>query len=212
MKKCEKEIKALLNTLDHLKVRNKNYRDKFMSGAEGADLERKQILEDQFRAASETLFRKRREMGIHEQNFKSASLELVQIRNQKTEGEREDGEVAQVHQQADQELQAIVQGLDRANQSKESRLNNARAVRGQGFDESPENLAVLFEVEREKNAYMLNALSHLVNNPVMLKEADRLVAEIQTTLGENNIPIPEIPNDQMDRPMTSSSQRSGQQQ
>jgi hypothetical protein len=54
-----------------------------MSGAEGADLERKQILEDQFRAASETLFRKRREMGIHEQNFKSASLELVQIRNQK---------------------------------------------------------------------------------------------------------------------------------
>ena len=86
-----------------------------MSGAEGADLERKQILEDQFRAASETLFRKRREMGIHEQNFKSASLELVQIRNQKTEGEREDGEVAQVHQQADQELQAIVQGLDRAN-------------------------------------------------------------------------------------------------
>jgi len=212
VKKCEKEIKALLNTLDHLKVRNKNYRDKFMSGAEGADLERKQILEDQFRAASETLFRKRREMGIHEQNFKSASLELVQIRNQKTEGEREDSEVAQVHQQADQELQVIVQGLDRANQSKESRLNNARAVRGQAFDDSPENLAVLFEVEREKNAYMLNALSHLVNNPVMLKEADRLVAEIQTSLGENNIPIPEMPNDQMDRPMTSSSQRSGQQQ
>lgn len=46
VKKCEKEIKALLNTLDHLKVRNKNYRDKFMQGAEGADLERKQILED----------------------------------------------------------------------------------------------------------------------------------------------------------------------
>ena len=41
VKKCEKEIKALLNTLDHLKVRNKNYRDKFMQGAEGADLERK---------------------------------------------------------------------------------------------------------------------------------------------------------------------------
>ena len=62
VKKCEKEIKALLNTLDHLKVRNKNYRDKFMQGAEGADLERKQILEDQCRAASETLFRKRRDL------------------------------------------------------------------------------------------------------------------------------------------------------
>ena len=41
VKKCEKEIKALLNTLSHLQVRNKNYRDKFMQGAEGADLERK---------------------------------------------------------------------------------------------------------------------------------------------------------------------------
>jgi len=27
-------------------MRNKNYRDKFMQGAEGADLEKKQILED----------------------------------------------------------------------------------------------------------------------------------------------------------------------
>jgi hypothetical protein len=62
IRKCEKEIKALANTLDHLKVRNKNYRDKFMQGAEGADLERKQILEDQCRAASETLFKKRREL------------------------------------------------------------------------------------------------------------------------------------------------------
>ena len=30
IRKCEKEIKALANTLDHLKMRNKNYRDKFM--------------------------------------------------------------------------------------------------------------------------------------------------------------------------------------
>ena len=82
VKKCEKEIKSLLNTLDHLKVRNKNYRDKFMQGAEGADLERKQILEDQFRAASETLFRKRRDMGQLEQKFKTDSLELIDVRNQ----------------------------------------------------------------------------------------------------------------------------------
>lgn len=30
LRKCEKEIKALANTLDHLKMRNKNYRDKFI--------------------------------------------------------------------------------------------------------------------------------------------------------------------------------------
>ena len=60
-----------------------------MQGAEGADLERKQILEDQFRAASETLFRKRRDMGQLEQNFKTASLELIDIRNTKGEIDRE---------------------------------------------------------------------------------------------------------------------------
>jgi hypothetical protein len=33
-----------------------------MQGAEGADLERKQVLEEQCRAASEALFKKRREL------------------------------------------------------------------------------------------------------------------------------------------------------
>lgn len=37
--------------------------------------------------------------------------------------------------------------LERAEQSKESKLNNVRAVRGENFDESPENLMVLAEVE-----------------------------------------------------------------
>jgi len=46
LRKCEKEIKALENTLKHLKMRNENYRDKFIKGAEGADLEKKNILED----------------------------------------------------------------------------------------------------------------------------------------------------------------------
>lgn len=93
-----------------------------------------------------------------------------------------------------------------------SKLNNCRSVRGQGFDESPENLLVLAEVEAQKSAYMLNALSHLVNNQVLGNEVPQLIAEIQTTLQENNIEIPEDPNPQFDRPATSSSQRSGQEQ
>lgn len=41
LRTTQKEIMALANTLDHLKMRNKNYRDKFIQGAEGADLEKK---------------------------------------------------------------------------------------------------------------------------------------------------------------------------
>ena len=168
VKKCEKEIKALLNTLDHLKVRNKNYRDKFMQGAEGADLERKQILEDQFRAASETLFRKRRDMGTLEANFKSASLELIEIRNQNQEIEREKNNHNQVQAQLENQIYGEQSKFERAEQSKESKLNNVRAVRGDQFDESPENLMVLAEAESQKTAFLLNALSHMTNNQVML--------------------------------------------
>lgn len=89
VKKCEKEIKALLNTLSHLQVRNKNYRDKFMQGAEGADLERKQILDDQYRAATETFFRKQRDLQQLTTNFESARNELDQMRGQKNQVERE---------------------------------------------------------------------------------------------------------------------------
>ena len=158
-----------------------------MQGAEGADLERKQILEDQFRAASETLFRKRRDMGQLEGNFKTASLELIDIRNQKQEIDREQNEHEQAHQQADAEFQRVAQNIDRAQQSVESKLNNVRSVRGDGFDESPENLMCLAEAEREKSDFLLNALSHLVNNQVLGNEVPQLIAEIQTTLGENNI-------------------------
>ena len=56
------------------------------------------------------------------------------------------------------------QRLDRAEQSKESKLNNCRSVRGDGFDESPENLMVLAEMENQKTQFLLNALSYLTNN------------------------------------------------
>ena len=75
--------------------------------------------------------------------------------------------------------------IGRAEQSKESKLNNVRAVRGDGFDDSPENLMVLAEIESQKNAYLLNALSYLVNNRVLGEEVPELIAEIQTTLEEN---------------------------
>ena len=80
LRKCEKEIKALANTLDHLKMRNKNYRDKFIQGAEGADLEKKQILEDQCRAASETLFKKRRELQKLQKDYDDDARGLMEIR------------------------------------------------------------------------------------------------------------------------------------
>lgn len=159
IRKSEKEIKALANTLDHLKVRNKNYRDKFMQGAEGADLERKQILEDQCRAASETLFKKRRELQQLQQNFEGASREIMQIRNEKNDLERKGQEIQQSGDHIEREVNDLSNKIQRANQSRESKLNNVRAVRGQDFEQSAIYMQILAEVEQTKNKHLLNALS-----------------------------------------------------
>lgn len=54
---------------------------------------------------------------------------------------------------------------------------------------------VLAEVESQKGAYLMNALASLVTDPVLGQEVPTLIAEIQTTLAENNIQIPEQPNE-----------------
>ena len=159
IRKCEREIKALANTLDHLKVRNRNYRDKFMQGADGADLERKQILEDQCRAASEALFRKRRELQSLQSNFDTASRELMEIRGEKNELERRGNQVNQNKEQLQKELEEQFAIVDRAAQSKDSKLNNVRAVRGNDFDESSTHIEILAEVEQEKHNHLINAVA-----------------------------------------------------
>ncbi len=75
-----------------------------MQGAEGADLERKQILEDQCRAASETLFKKRRELQQLQQNFEGASREIMQIRSEKNELERKGQEIQQTSDKVERDV------------------------------------------------------------------------------------------------------------
>ena len=165
-----------------------------MQGAEGADLEKKQILEDQCRAASETLFRKRRDLQQLQSNFETASRELNEIRGEKNDIDANANEINQRRQENEQERQHNQQAVERAIRQKDAKQNNARTVKGEGFDQSPENMMILAEIENQKNAFLCNALSHLINDPIINQEAPNLIAEIQTSLAENQIEIPEQPN------------------
>ena len=69
-----------------------------MQGAEGADLERKQILDDQYRQATENFFRKQRDLQQITTNFDTAKRELDEVRNEKNEIERENGNLDAVNQ------------------------------------------------------------------------------------------------------------------
>merc|ERR1719498_323609 len=65
IRKAEREIRALENTLGHLLTRNKKYKDNFQQANQQnqSELEEKQMLEEQSRAANEVLFRKKRNVN-----------------------------------------------------------------------------------------------------------------------------------------------------
>merc|ERR1719238_930202 len=92
IRKAEREIRALENTLGHLLTRNKKFKDNFQTAnsQNQSDLEEKQMLEEQSRAANEVLFKRKKG--------------LAQLtREQEEDAQRFD------------ELQANVQKLDQLN-------------------------------------------------------------------------------------------------
>ena len=128
---------------------------------------------------------------------------MNEIRAEKNDIEGNNNEVGQYRQRLAAETQEAAGKLGRAEQAKDAKANNVRNVKGDGFDNSPENLMILAEIENTKNAFLCNAISHLINDPVINQEAPNLIAEIQTTLAENQIDIPDQPDEQFDRPMSS---------
>ena len=127
IRKCEKEIKALANTLDHLKMRNKNYRDKFQQGAEGADLEKKQILEDQCRAASETLFKKRRELQKLQKDYDEDARRLMEIKTRQQQLHKQAEDQNNQRDRIEKEINEQLEKVNRAQKSLQAKLNNVIA-------------------------------------------------------------------------------------
>jgi hypothetical protein len=95
-------------------MRNKNFRDKFIQGAEGADLEKKQILEDQCRAASETLFKKRRELQKLQNDYDEDARRLMEVRTTQQSLERQGEEIEMLRSQLEKEIREQGQKIERS--------------------------------------------------------------------------------------------------
>lgn len=57
-------------------------------------------------------------------------------------------------------------------------------MRGADFEQSPTFSQIMCEVEQMKNHHLLNALSMLINDPVISQVGD-LITELEGTLAEN---------------------------
>lgn len=105
-------------------MRNKNYRDKFMQGAEGADLEKKQILEDQCRAASETLFKKRRELQKLQKDYDDDARQLMEYQTKSQALKRQNEQTGMEYDRINADTDRLNQKAGQADQSLQSSLNN----------------------------------------------------------------------------------------
>lgn len=138
-------------------MRNKNYRDKFMQGAEGADLEKKQILEDQCRAASETLFKKRRELQKLQKDYDEDARRLMEIKTKQQQVSKQVDDMSIVRERMDREIADQIEKIQRAQKTFQSKLNNVKSVKGD-FENTKENFEILTEIESLKNKNLLSAL------------------------------------------------------
>ena len=197
IRKCEKEIKALENTMKHLQKRNKNYRDKFLRGAEGADLEKKQILEEQCRAASETLFKKRKEVQKLNKEYDDDMGRLMEIQAKKQNFERREEEIVYMREKIEKDLQEQGGKIERADRTKTSNYNELVAA-VQDFEGSAKQKDVELEIEQLKTKYLMNAIGILVS------EMPDLQGVLEQPFQEIGLEIPQV----SERPATGSSQRS----
>lgn len=84
-------------------------------------------------------------------NFDNASRELMEIRAEKNDLDVRGQEVNYNKDAVSKELDDAKERMGRVADSKQSKLNNVRAVMGDKFDESAEHFEILADVERNKH-------------------------------------------------------------
>ena len=92
VRKCEREIRALQVTLDHLNARNTAYRESFQKvDLRGSDMEVLKQLEDRTKLSKDALFRKKKELQrlVTDLDEDSRRLEQVRVQSEKIQRQRD---------------------------------------------------------------------------------------------------------------------------
>jgi chromosome segregation ATPase len=114
IRKCEKEIRALENTLKHLTVRNVEYRSSFQradpGSSEAAEL---RSLEEQAKSAQDILFKRKKEVQRMQTDFEEDSRRLAQVQDQSARLREHNEHLQSAHAQVQGELDAQRAKLER---------------------------------------------------------------------------------------------------
>lgn len=169
IRKAEKEIRMLSNTLGHLAERNKNYRKSFNKADMGGDDAKLKVdLEEQSRAVADSLYKKKsylREITHDHEERKRILNELISnIGGINQEREAKEAELEHLSKGiSEQEAQ-----LNRASKEMLNKREDFRRVTEGGGDDSLEEMYITLLEQKRKNRVLLNLLRNFTeDNPNM---------------------------------------------
>merc|ERR1719161_2895239 len=200
IRKAEREIRALENTLGHLLTRNKKYKDNFQAANQQnqAELEEKQMLEEQSRAANEVLFRKKKNVNQLEKEFEEDTNRYDELQ---ANVERLDAQVRELmgaKDLLDREIEDQQGKLDRAERQMEVKRKQAQEAGLDLSQESPQVLDVELRTSRDMNQSVLWALSNALRD-----HTQDVLPLFESLCSEKNIQMPSRPPSAASRPGSS---------
>eukprot|EP00930_Biecheleria_cincta_P096370 TRINITY_DN8822_c0_g1_i2.p1 TRINITY_DN8822_c0_g1~~TRINITY_DN8822_c0_g1_i2.p1 ORF type:complete len:888 (+),score=287.27 TRINITY_DN8822_c0_g1_i2:112-2775(+) len=166
IRRAEKEIRSLENTLGHLVQRNQKFKENFTTANQQnqTELEEKQTLEEQSRAANEVLFKKKKVMAQLEQEAQEDVQRYEEMQSSFQGLEARVNELSAARDVLRQDIDAQGPKIERAQQS----MDAARARADQAGVDLAENSPPLLDIAtrglREQNQSVLFALNNLLQD------------------------------------------------
>jgi hypothetical protein len=181
--KSEKELKALDNTLNHLRNRNSKYRDSFVNkGVTVNDLEEKSKVEEQTRAASENLFKKKKDLQTAQKEYEEDVRRLNEISQKIDVLRSREQELMTAIDRYEKEIAEQYEKMERANKTAQQRERQVRLE--ELGEQNPHVLQLRYDNEVNKNKTLVAALQTLMT------EFPEFAAAFEGTLKDNDIRVP----------------------
>jgi len=182
----EKELKALDNTLTHLKDRNSNFRDGLLNkGMTNRDIEQKQALEAQMNAASENYFKKKKDFQAKSKDYEEDLRRYNELQNKLAYITQRRNETNMQVNKAAEEVREQEQKKVRAQRSLNDKKKMLKDMNKLPSENSIENLQINLDIEKNLTKTLQSGIFLLCTEYPELKEV------FEPMLRDRNIPVPE---------------------
>ncbi|KAM3137530.1 hypothetical protein pb186bvf_010320 [Paramecium bursaria] len=201
--KREKELMALDNTLSHLKNRNSKYRDSFLNkGVTNQDMNHKDGLEDQCRAASENLFKKKRELQKITQEIEEDMRRCTEIQNRIEILENQERDVQMNSQKLQLEIEEQNVKMNRADNLMKQKLQKVQNKQIPINENNPHIAQALLDIQQNVNKTFQSCLFNLI------QEFPEIQTIVESVFQEKQINLPSKSPSSVGVPSVKSSVRS----